>query len=77
MLWLQFTVFSEKHKKNHLLLLNPKLHNQFREKALSKIMLFPIVIEQTTKELKPHTLCVYLYELATNLVRFTIRKKLW
>ena len=46
------------------------------EKKLSrKLCFFPIVIEQTTKELKPHTLCVYLYELATEFSSFYNQEK--
>lgn len=40
-----------------------------------KILFFPLAIEQTTKELKPHTLCVYLYELATEFSSFYNQEK--
>ena len=46
------------------------------EKNLArKISFFPLAIEQTTKELKPHTLCVYLYELATEFSSFYNQEK--
>ena len=35
-----------------------------------KLMFFPIAMEQTRKELKPHFLCTYLYELATEFSSF-------
>ena len=77
MLWLEFTVFLEKHKRNRLLLLNPKLPPAPipRKSSLENYAFFPIVIEQTTKELKPHTLCVYLYELATEFSSFYNQEK--
>ena len=33
-------------------------------------MLFPVALEQATKELKPHFLCTYLHELATAFSSF-------
>ena len=45
------------------------------KKLARKISFFPLAIEQTTKELKPHTLCVYLYELATEFSSFYNQEK--
>jgi len=39
-------------------------------KLARKLMLFPLAINQTEKELKPHFLCTYLYELATEFSSF-------
>ena len=44
-------------------------------KLARKISFFPLAIEQTTKELKPHTLCVYLFELATEFSSFYNQEK--
>ena len=44
-------------------------------KLARKLTFFPLAIEQTTKELKPHTLCVYLYELATEFSSFYNQEK--
>jgi arginyl-tRNA synthetase len=44
-------------------------------KLARKLTFFPMAIEQTTKELKPHTLCVYLYELATEFSSFYNQEK--
>ena len=35
-----------------------------------KLIYFPSVLEQTMRELKPHHLCGYLYELATDFSSF-------
>jgi len=35
-----------------------------------KLIYFPSVLEQTQRELKPHHLCGYLYELATDFSSF-------
>jgi arginyl-tRNA synthetase len=53
-------------------LLNPEISPQTEaeRKLIRKITLFPLAIEQTSKELKPHFLCVYLYELATEFSSF-------
>jgi len=41
------------------------------ERKLSrKLVLFPISLEQATRELKPHFLCTYLFELATEFSSF-------
>jgi arginyl-tRNA synthetase len=63
--------------KNHSDLLNASISPQSdAEKNLArKISFFPLAIEQTTKELKPHTLCVYLYELATEFSSFYNQEK--
>ena len=45
------------------------------KKLARKILSFPLTVEQTTKELKPHTLCVYLYELATEFSSFYNQEK--
>ena len=45
------------------------------KKLARKISFFPLAIEQTTKELKPHSLCVYLYELATEFSSFYNQEK--
>jgi arginyl-tRNA synthetase len=41
------------------------------ERKLSrKLLFFPIALKQATRELKPHFLCTYLYELATDFSSF-------
>ncbi len=45
------------------------------KKLARKISFFPLAIEQTTKELKPHSLCLYLYELATEFSSFYNQEK--
>ena len=49
--------------------------SESEKKLARKITFFPLAIEQTTKELKPHTLCVYLYELATEFSSFYNQEK--
>ena len=49
--------------------------SQAEKKLARKIAFFPLAIDQTTKELKPHTLCVYLYELATEFSSFYNQEK--
>ena len=39
-------------------------------KLASKLLFFPVAIEQATRELKPHFLCTYLFELATEFSSF-------
>ena len=39
-------------------------------KLARKLVLFPIALEQATRELKPHFLCTYLFELATEFSSF-------
>ena len=46
------------------------------ERKLSrKLLFFPLVLKQTSKELKPHFLCTYLYELATEFSSFYNQEK--
>ena len=41
------------------------------ERALArKLLFFPLALSQTLRELKPHFLCTYLYELATDFSSF-------
>ena len=41
------------------------------ERSLArKLVFFPLALEQTVKELKPHFLCTYLFELATGFSSF-------
>ena len=54
-------------------MISPKSDTE--KKLARKISFFPLAIEQTTKELKPHTLCVYLYELATDFSSFYNQEK--
>ena len=72
-----FTVFFVRLNKivrtSLLLQLLPNLSQ--KKKLARKITFFPLAIEQTTKELKPHTLCVYLYELATEFSSFYNQEK--
>ena len=49
--------------------------SESEKKLARKITFFPLAVEQTTKELKPHTLCVYLYELATEFSSFYNQEK--
>ena len=51
----------------------PKTESE--RKLARKISFFPLTIEQTTKELKPHILCGYLYELATEFSSFYNQEK--
>ena len=44
-------------------------------KLSRKLLFFPIAMEQTRKELKPHFLCTYLYELATEFSSFYNQNK--
>ena len=44
-------------------------------KLARKLLFFPIVLKQTTKELKPHFLGCYLYELATEFSSFYNQSK--
>jgi arginyl-tRNA synthetase len=44
-------------------------------KLARKLLFFPIVLKQTTKELKPHFLGGYLYELATEFSSFYNQSK--
>lgn len=39
-------------------------------KLARKLLLFPMALDQATRELKPHFLCTYLYELATEFSSF-------
>ena len=39
-------------------------------KLARKLLFFPLAIEQATRELKPHFLCTYLFELATEFSSF-------
>ena len=66
-----------KAKMDRLNLVTPETPPQSEpEKKLArKILSFPLTVEQTTKELKPHTLCVYLYELATEFSSFYNQEK--
>ena len=66
-----------KVKMDRLDLITPEIPPQSEpEKKLArKIISFPLTVEQTTKELKPHTLCVYLYELATEFSSFYNQEK--
>ena len=66
-----------KAKMDRLNLVTPEITPQSEpEKKLArKILSFPLTVEQTTKELKPHTLCVYLYELATEFSSFYNQEK--
>ena len=66
-----------KAKMDRLNLVTPEIPPQSEpEKKLArKILSFPLTVEQTTKELKPHTLCVYLYELATEFSSFYNQEK--
>ena len=46
------------------------------ERKLSrKLLFFPLALKQTTRELKPHFLCTYLYELATEFSSFYNQEK--
>ena len=46
------------------------------ERKLSrKLLFFPLVLKQATRELKPHFLCTYLYELATEFSSFYNQEK--
>ena len=46
------------------------------ERKLSrKLIFFPLALKQATKELKPHFLCTYLYELATEFSSFYNQEK--
>jgi arginyl-tRNA synthetase len=46
------------------------------EKKLSrKLIFFPLALKQATRELKPHFLCTYLYELATEFSSFYNQEK--
>ncbi len=46
------------------------------ERKLSrKLLFFPLVLKQTSRELKPHFLCTYLYELATEFSSFYNQEK--
>ena len=66
-----------KAKVNRLSLLDVKTPPQTEAslKLARKICFFPLAIEQTTKELKPHILCTYLYELATEFSSFYNQEK--
>ena len=66
-----------KAKMDRFNLVTPEIPPQSEpEKKLArKILSFPLTVEQTTKELKPHTLCVYLYELATEFSSFYNQEK--
>ena len=57
------------------LLLQLLLNLSQKKKLARKIIFFPLAVEQTTKELKPHTLCVYPYELATEFSSFYNQEK--
>ncbi len=43
---------------------------QAERKLARKLTLFPMALDQATRELKPHFLCTYLYELATEFSSF-------
>ena len=46
------------------------------ERKLSrKLLFFPLVLKQATRELKPHFLCTYLFELATEFSSFYNQEK--
>ena len=46
------------------------------ERKLSrKLLFFPLALKQATRELKPHFLCTYLYELATEFSSFYNHEK--
>ena len=66
-----------KAKMDRLNLGTPEIlpQSEPEKKLARKILSFPLTVEQTTKELKPHTLCVYLYELATEFSSFYNQEK--
>ena len=43
---------------------------EYERSLARKLVFFPLAIEQTLRELKPHFLCTYLYELATGFSSF-------
>ena len=47
-----------------------KPKTEAEKKLARKLIFFPLAIEQATRELKPHFLCTYLYELATEFSSF-------
>ena len=72
MRWLEFIAFSEKI---------PGIPEDFTAKArppqtdperklARKLIFFPAALEQASRELKPHFLCTYLFELATEFSSF-------
>ena len=69
--------YFRKVKQNRSNLITPATppKSESEKKLARKITFFPLAIEQTTKELKPHTLCVYLYELATEFSSFYNQEK--
>ena len=66
-----------KAKMDRLNLVTPEIppRSEPEKKLARKILSFPLTVEQTSKELKPHTLCVYLYELATEFSSFYNQEK--
>jgi arginyl-tRNA synthetase len=49
--------------------------SESERKLARKLLFFPIILKQTTKELKPHFLGCYLYELATEFSSFYNQSK--
>jgi arginyl-tRNA synthetase len=49
--------------------------SESERKLTRKLLFFPIILKQTTKELKPHFLGCYLYELATEFSSFYNQSK--
>ena len=49
---------------------DPWARNPARKGLGPKAPLFPLALSQTLRELKPHFLCTYLYELATDFSSF-------
>jgi arginyl-tRNA synthetase len=45
------------------------------KKLCRKLIFFPLALKQATRELKPHFLCTYLYELATEFSSFYNQEK--
>ena len=55
---------------------NARVPETESERKLSrKLLFFPLVLKQATRELKPHFLCTYLYELATEFSSFYNQEK--
>jgi len=65
------SIFRKLDRKPDQAVLNPRApETEAEQKLARKLLLFPIALEQATRELKPHFLCTYLYELSTEFSSF-------
>lgn len=66
-----YSIFRKLDRHPDQTVLNPRPpETETEQKLARKLLLFPIALEQASRELKPHFLCTYLYELSTEFSSF-------